>query len=767
MTRDHSLPRIAFLILAVALVTALIISRLFYLQVLAHAKYAEIARTEQYGYTTLPARRGEILIEDYHSGESYKLGTNTTLNMIYADPTLIEDPSLVAETLAPFLFDLEVAKELDEQRHKEALKAIETLGNEDLKAEAISKLKFLTDEELAARYKEELKDILSKKTRDVIQINTDALDVETQKKIRALNLTGFEISKSGNLYAYPGKINDKVDAAKQLADVFQTDAKDLASVLLGKNRFVVLRHKLDPEASDKIEKILEKDRKDPAGEEEAPLHFLGIRMKEEYFRFYPEQELASQVLGYVNSAGGGQYGVEGSFDELLKGADGIFTSQLDAYGNQITVGESVIEEAVDGADITLTIDRAIQLQVERSLEKGVKDYRAANGQAIVIDPETGNILAMAQYPTYNPNVYGEVFEKEEITFTEDEKKRIFNTGTDKEPRWYFYKQVNPDIRIEIFPDPENPDRYTKYVNDYGPEVYKGKSYQEAFEPGSVFKPLVMSMAVDAGEVTPNSTFVDSGPIPVDFNVRTGKYDHEINTFDNQYFGVMTMTQVLQHSSNTGMTFIVRKLGGSLFYNYLKTFGFMERTGIGFEDEVKGKVSHYKTWGAESEMITKSFGQGLSMTPLQLVQAYTALVNDGVMMRPKIVKKIEYPDGRVANFEPEIVNRVLTKETAEQMVSMMTATAEIGYRYLHIDNHYFGGKSGTAQSYKHGKALSGPGTTIGSFVGFGPIDDPKFLVLVKLDYAQASEWGSNTAGPTAKEILEFLFDYYNLPPDKKD
>ncbi len=760
-------PRIAILMLGSLGVTVLILLRLFYLQIIAHGYYAEIARTERYGTTRLPARRGEILLQDNKSDEYYKIGTNTTLNMIYADPIGIKNPQLVADTLAPLLFDLEQAQERDEDRiEKETLDA-QKIENPELREVALARIQPKSEEDLGKEYRQELEDALAKRTRDVILL-AEKIDLQTQEKLKGLNLQGVEINDLGDVYAYPAQISDKASTATALAEALDGDATTLKSTLEGKNHYIELKHRLDPKVSDQIKEILDADRKDPdgkAGPQEAPLDFLGIRLKEEYFRYYPEETLAAQVLGYVNSANEGQYGIEGTFDEILRGKDGIFSSQIDTYKRQITIGDSTIEEAENGANIVLTLDRAIQLQVERFLEEGVKNSRADSGQALVINPKTGEILAMAEYPTYNPNNYGEVFKKRRIEFTEDEKKRIFIKGTAEKPIYWFYKQVDPDVRIQIFPDEENPEQWWAYENDVGPEVYKMKPLQETYEPGSVFKPIVMSMALDAGEVTPKTTFNDSGPVPVDLNSITGEYDFYINTFNNKYFGIMNMTNVLEKSSNTGMTFVVRKLGAALFYNYLKTFGFLDRTEIGLDNEVQGKVSHYTTWRAESEMITKAFGQGISMSMLQLAQAYTALSNEGEMMRLRLIKEIQYPDGHVETFEPETVRQVIKPETARTITAMMTSVME-GYVSVKLANHYVAGKTGTAQTYKGGIALSGAGTTIATVVGFGPVDDPQFLVLVKMDRPHTIEWAESTSGPVFHKIMDFLYTYYSIPPDKE-
>jgi len=225
-----------------------------------------------------------------------------------------------------------------------------------------------------------------------------------------------------------------------------------------------------------------------------------------------------------------------------------------------------------------------------------------------------------------------------------------------------------------------------------------------------------------------------------------------------------MTEVLINSCNIGMSYVAQLLGRSLLYSYIQSFGFGERTDIQLDGEESGYIEYYEDW-ADSELVTHAFGQGISVTPLQMVTAVSALANEGVLMQPYVVDSVEYADGSVTEYEPEIIRQAVTKETADLMTAMLTAVVEQGYSTLAFDDHYVAGKSGTAQTYKWGKALTGRGTTIGSFVGYGPIDDPQFVILVKFDYPRADEWGANTAGPVFHDIADFLYSYYNVPPDK--
>ncbi|HAU39537.1 MAG: cell division protein FtsI, stage V sporulation protein D (sporulation-specific penicillin-binding protein) [Candidatus Peregrinibacteria bacterium GW2011_GWF2_43_17] len=739
-------PRLKIATIFIFLITGIITVRLFQLQVISHGYYHDIAQKEHSGFTELPARRGEILIEDKNSGEVFKLATNTTLNLLYADPYLIENPDLVAKTLTPLIFDLEQEKELDTERMETETDTAYEIEDELTREEALSKIALKTDTELFEDFQDNLKDELGEKTRSQILL-AEEVDQETITELTTTDLDGILVTENGDVYAMPPEINDKGDVAKALAEIFQVDAETLESTLEGTNRYIVLKRKLEPEISSQIQDLIDNDPDD---------NFLGIGMIEEYYRYYPEGELASQVLGYVNYAGVGQYGIEGFFNSSLTGKKGYFTSQIDGTGNQITVGDSVIDPAEDGDNIMLTLDRTIQLEVEKLIQKGVENYQAESGQVIVMDPETGEILAMANYPTYDPNIYGDVYDLTEIELTDEQFQYVYNMGTEEEPTYWLYTHVDPDERIRIFQDEDDPETWYSYENFYGPEVYKNKTIQAIYEPGSVFKPVAMSAAINAGEVTPNSTHYCGGPIQVD--------EFEIHTFNDEYHGTETMTEVLVHSCNIGMSYVAELLGRSLFASYIEGFGFGTRTDIQLDGEESGYIEYYEDW-ADSELVTHAFGQGIAVTPLQMITAIAAIANDGVLMQPYVVKYTESSDGTKTEYEPEIIRQVVTKETADTMVAMLTAVIEQGIPTAVLDDHYVAGKSGTAQTYKWGKALTGPGTTITSFIGFGPIDDPQFIILTKLDYPKTSEWCTATAAPVGKEVLDFLYDYYNIPPDK--
>lgn len=214
-----------------------------------------------------------------------------------------------------------------------------------------------------------------------------------------------------------------------------------------------------------------------------------------------------------------------------------------------------------------------------------------------------------------------------------------------------------------------------------------------------------------------------------------------------------------------MTFVSKKIGPSLFYNYLKKFGFLDRTDIEFDNETIGKIEYFEDW-TESELATHAFGQGLTVSMVQLANAFSTIANGGLLMKPHIVEEIRHDNGNITRTDPQQIRRVLSEDTAAKMTAMLTYSSENGVaQSAKVKGHFIAGKTGTAQTYKNGKALSGIGTTIASFVGYGPINNPQFVVVIKFDHPKLSEWGNTTAAPTFTKIAEFLFDYYNIPPDK--
>lgn len=424
----------------------------------------------------------------------------------------------------------------------------------------------------------------------------------------------------------------------------------------------------------------------------------GVLLLPEDWRYYPENELASQIIGYLDTENNGQYGIEGYFNDELMGSSGFVQSYHDLTGKDLLDSEQVLSQVQQGVNLYLTIDRAVQYFVEEKLKKAVEDFKADGGSVIVMDPKTGEIIAMANYPTYNPNEYFKV------------------------------------------------DKYENFNN---------VSVANFWEPGSIFKPLTMAMAIDKDLITPDTS--------EEFGASIKVLDREIFNSEKRPYGRETMTQVLENSDNVGMVWVGQKLGKDSFYEYLYKMGFGEATGIDLSSESVGQVVD-KSLVSEVDLATMTFGQGIAVTPIQLVTAVGAVANGGYLMKPYVVDKIKTVDGKEVDVSPEVVRSVLKPSTASSVAAMMVSVVENGHgKQAAVDGYYVAGKTGTAQVPING--VYDPTKTIGSFVGFAPAFDPRFVMLVKIDIPKTTEWAESSAAPLFGEIAQFLLNYYMVAPDR--
>ncbi len=408
-------------------------------------------------------------------------------------------------------------------------------------------------------------------------------------------------------------------------------------------------------------------------------------------RFYPHGDLASQVLGFVALDNQGYYGIEGYYDDILQGQ-----VQVEEQSNipfDVTGGQGW----VPGATLYLTIDSEIQYLAETTLQQALQDTGAASGTIIIMQPRTGEILAMANEPSFDPNRFA---------------------STD----------------ASLF---ENP------------------AINRQYEPGSVMKVATMAIALDNGIVTPDTTYNDTGVIEVG--------GAEIHNWDLAAHGITDMTQLLAKSLNVGAATISVRMGPSMFYQGLTAFGFGQPTGVDLAGEISGSVKHPgdANW-FESDLGTNAFGQGLATTPLQVITAINAVANDGLLLRPRIVSRRINPDGTAITFDTDVIGRAIRPETAHTLSTMLQNALSQEASSALVPGYSIAGKTGTAQIPIPGGY--DPDHTITSFVGYGPVDDPQFIVLVKLDTPTSSPWGSQTAAPVFSKLVQRLVVLMEIPPN---
>jgi len=429
------------------------------------------------------------------------------------------------------------------------------------------------------------------------------------------------------------------------------------------------------------------------------LNLSGVYLVPEEYRYFPEETLAAQVLGFVNRDGVGQYGLEGYFNEELGGKSGFLEAELDTFGQQIALGKRSTVDPKDGLDLVITIDRPLQYYVEKELKAAVEQYEAERGSVIIMDPKTGKVVAMAAYPTFDPNNYN------------------------REP-------------IEFFTN---------------------MNISQVYEPGSVFKVVTMASALDAGLVSPGTTYMDVGEVEVN--------DRVIRNSDLSAHGLQTMSQVLEKSLNTGIVFVVQKLGKNLFNKYLSKFGFFQPTGIELDGEVASNVKGIRDW-SDVDLATMAYGQGIAVTPIQLVAAVGAIANNGRRVQPHIVDRILYPSGAVS-IDPVIAEEVISPQAAQLISAMMVNVIEKGHaKAAGVPGYHLAGKTGTAQMVNPRTGLyydEDWGTTIHNFIGFGPVEDPQFVMLTRLDKPKNVLYAAASAAPLFGKIAKFMLDYWRVPP----
>lgn len=430
-------------------------------------------------------------------------------------------------------------------------------------------------------------------------------------------------------------------------------------------------------------------------------NLTGLKYTLKKYRYYPEGKALSNLLGFVGyDLDGnliGSYGVEGGWDKELSGNSGFLSGQKGAIGELISSVGKVTQESQDGVDLLLTIDRSLQNKVCQELKLGSIQYKAKTGAAVVLDVKTGAVRAMCSYPDFDANKYYEVNNQE-----------AFN----------------------------NTVIFTPY------------------EPGSVFKPITMAIALDLDLVKPETLFSDPGVRVID--------GYKVYNALKKQYGTITMTQVLENSVNIGMIWVEEKIGLKRFRSYVQNFGFGKKTGIRLGGEQFGDISSLEK-NAKIYATNASFGQGFTVTPLQLAVAYTALANNGKLMKPYIIEEVRYPSGQIDKTNPQVITNIISSRTQKLITGMLTAVVEKGYSYIGVkmDKYYIAGKTGTAQIAGSGGYTE---QTNHTFVGYFPANDPKFVVVIKYEAPQRA-WAESTAAPTFKKVAEFMVKYYGIKPEK--
>lgn len=510
----------------------------------------------------------------------------------------------------------------------------------------------------------------------------------------------------GTVTGFPNSIDKEYaeTIANGLAPILEMDRDDIYKLLTKKTNSVTIKKKIDREVEDKVRKWIAKEK------------ITGIKIDEDAKRYYPDANLAAHVIGFTGTDNQGLQGIEAVMEKYLKGVPGKILSGVDANGSAIPYDSEMRIDAQDGLNVVLTIDKTIQYLATKTLEKAIDDYKVKRGAiAIVMDPRNGDILALVSKPDYDLN-----------------------------------KPFAAPAGLEGIDAATWDGTSTEGVSILNKTVWRNKAISDTYEPGSTFKSFTAAAGLEEGAVKPD-TITSDAPIKVAgwpkpiYCWRRGR-EH----------GTETFTMGVVNSCNPVFVKVAQSLGIDRFYSYLHAFGFYDKTGIDLYGEGKPL---FQSKPKEIDMAVASFGQRFTITPIQLITGYSALINGGKLMKPRLVKDLTDQDGNVVKkFEPEVVRTVISKQTSdmlrgilEQVVANPNGTGNNAY----VKGYRIGGKTGTSETTEQGVYTA-------SFVAFAPADNPVVSVFVALfDPEGESHMGGVIAAPTAGKLIEDVLNYLQV------
>lgn len=481
--------------------------------------------------------------------------------------------------------------------------------------------------------------------------------------------------------ADPSKIRNPQDAADKVAPLLGLDRQTVLKKISNTKNFCWLARRIPPEQARKVES----------------LNVEGVFLIKEPKRFYPNGELAGHLIGFVGHDSTGLEGLELKYEDYLKGVPETLAWVRDAKGKKLQPQFEKTAEQASSNHLILTIDSRIQHLVETQLKAAVNDKGAKGGYAIVMDPKTGEILALANQPNFDPN--------------------FFTSG--------------------------------------GPATGKNKAITDNYDPGSTFKPFLVAAALEEKTVKETDRiFCENGSYVI-----ANKVIHEAQ---RKRHGYLTVREIIKYSSNIGSAKIAERMGGEKFYSYITKFGFGSKTGIDLNGEAAGLLRPYQNW-TRVDLTRIAFGQGISITPIQLITALSALANDGVLMKPYVIKGIVDRKGQIIKeFRPTVVRKVISPATAKRIASIMTDVvgAEDGTgKRARIDNVNVAGKTGTSQKFDFARHVYSSERVRTSFMGFFPAEAPQIAIIVVLDEPQRDKWGGVASAPVFKNIGEQILNSF--------
>ncbi|MEA4972132.1 MAG: penicillin-binding transpeptidase domain-containing protein [Candidatus Metalachnospira sp.] len=528
------------------------------------------------------------------------------------------------------------------------------------------------------------------------QQTRDRLITPKRGSILDRNGVGMALTESvSSVSVIHAQVTDKEGTAKALSQILELDYDEVLSDINERVALKRIKAKVPNEVAEQIRS----------------LNMAGVMIDEDVERTYPYYSMASQVIGFVGKDNQGIIGLESKYEEYLKGETGKILTLTDSKGRRVSDAEERVEP-VDGYDLVTSLDVVIQQYAEQEIQAAVEAKSAKSGMIISMNPQNGEIYAMANYPTFDLN--------DPFTINDDELAAMWDTFTEEEK------------------------------NDYLNQMWRNKSINDTYEPGSTFKVVTSSAGLEEGVITPESTFNCAGSMTV------GGRQIKCWRFPRSH-GTQTFKKGVQNSCNCVFMQVAERIGADRFYDYMIKFGFNEKTGIDLNGEAVG-ILHKKEDIGSVELATMSFGQTFQITPIQLLRAAAAVVNGGTLVTPHFAIRTQDSNGYVNKvFDWDSDKRAISEETSATMRDILeSVVAEGTGSKTKIEGYRIGGKTATSQ-----KLPRGSGKYIASFMTFAPADNPTIMTLVLIDEPQGMYYGGSVAGPVMHDYLINILPYMNI------
>lgn len=592
---------------------------------------------------------------------------------------------------------------------------------------------------------------------------------ELIKKLQEWNTTYIQIQDNNYVYINPHVMTERQerDAIAKLSKLLMKYWYPDMVIKLEKafkaqeNRYVKIASNTNSEIAYMVWELKEKyydDRFFIPWESSVPiLHGLGL--EENIIRYYPLGSFLANTIGYVDKQGNALYGIEEYFNDTLKWVDGEIEWRSSSLIGWVGANEFEIKNVQHGNNIYLTIDVGIQKKIEEIAKKGQEKYRADAVSILVYNPFNGEIKAAANYPTFNPNNYDDAYN---LKVVDPDTKYIIDDETQVDIPVYVKtgnktKLANSEERTNT--------NLKKYIpkNIYGASVFVDKNFSSPYEPWSIFKLLTVAIGLDTDEIDFYEMYNDP------WEVKVGVYSI-FNADKKNCKWEMPFLDALIYSCNIGMVRIAQKLNRNMFYNYLKKLGFWQKTGIEIADENAGSMKNASTI-SKVGYFNNTFGQGILVTPIQMVSALWTVINWGHYIKPTLIKAWENPNtGIITNKKTKITKQIFKPETSKNIRDALYAAMEKNpdyIKYIRMENQHLWWKSGTSEIAYRGVYRRGEGWTNGSYIGVNNTDNPQYIILVQIRRWRTTQWWVKTAGKMFREVVEFILAYTQENTPKQD